>query len=108
MVIDFNSPNGPNGAGRSGQTAGAAGKREAASIDNTAGQQSAPQSTQTESNSSVNLSAQAQQLQAIEEKLRDLPEVDNERVSQIKQAIADGSYKVDSSRIADKLLSLES
>lgn len=108
MVIDFNSPNGPNGAGRSNQTTGAAGKREAGAVNNTAGQQPAPQSSQTESTSSVSLSAQAQQLQAIEEKLRDLPEVDNERVSQIKQAIADGSYQVDSSRIADKLLSLDS
>ena len=47
------------------------------------------------------------ELQAIEEKLRDLPEVDSERVSQLRQAIADGSYKPDSSRIADKLLNLE-
>lgn len=108
MVIDFNSPNGPNGAGRSGQTAGAAGKREAGSVNSTAGQPTAAQGSQSEPTSSVSLSAQAQQLKAIEESLRDLPEVDNERVSQIKQAIADGSYKIDSSRIADKLLSLES
>ena len=108
MVIDFNSPNGPNGAGRSSQAGGAAGKREASSVSESGTQAAASQAKSTESTSSVNLSAQAQQLRAIEEKLRELPEVDNERVSQIRQAIADGSYKADSSRIADKLLNLES
>lgn len=46
-------------------------------------------------------------MQAIEERLRDLPEVDSERVAQIRQAIAQGNYSVDSTRIADKLLNLE-
>ena len=107
MVIDFNSPNGPNGAGRSNQIGSTSGKREA-TLDNT---DKAPAGTAQEAaseRSSVSLSQQAQQLQAIEERLRELPEVDSERVNQIKQAIADGSYQTDSSRIADKLLSFES
>lgn len=107
MVIDFNSSNGPSGANRSNQASSTAGKREA-TLDNaekttaTAGQEASSE------RSSVSLSQQAQQLQGIEERLRELPEVDSERVNQIKQAIADGSYQVDSNRIADKLLSFES
>ncbi|MEH6564865.1 MAG: flagellar biosynthesis anti-sigma factor FlgM [Halopseudomonas sp.] len=107
MVIDFNSPNGPSGTGRSSQTSSTTGKREA-SLDNTDKSTATVEQSGTGERSSVNLSQQAQQLQAIEERLRDLPEVDSERVNQIKQAIADGSYQVDSKRIADKLLSFES
>ncbi|MGI3130078.1 flagellar biosynthesis anti-sigma factor FlgM [Halopseudomonas pachastrellae] len=107
MVIDFNSPNGANGVGRNSQANSAAAKREAGAVNDQSAQTAAQPAEQGDAPSSVNLSAQAQQLQAIEEKLRELPEVDSERVSQLRQAIADGSYKPDSGRIADKLLNLE-
>jgi negative regulator of flagellin synthesis FlgM len=35
-------------------------------------------------------------------------EVDAKKVEQLRQALANGSYKVDPSRIADRMLSLES
>jgi len=47
-------------------------------------------------------------LQTIGEKLRDQPIVNKERVAQLKQAIADGSYQVVSKRVAQKLLDFES
>ncbi|CEA06235.1 flagellar biosynthesis anti-sigma factor protein FlgM [Pseudomonas saudimassiliensis] len=104
MAIDFNT-GGANGAARSNQTSGTTGKRDLP-VERPAGEAastSAPATTHGE----VKLSSQAQQLQAIEERLRELPEVDNARVAQIKQAIADGSYQIDSTRIADKLIALE-
>ena len=104
MVIDFNSPNGANGVGRNSQASSATAKREAGAVTDRTTDTAAQQAEKNDAPSSVNLSAQAQQLQAIEE---NLPEVDSERVSQLRQAIADGSYKPDSSRIADKLLNLE-
>lgn len=105
MAIDFNTSS-AGGAARSNQSNATGGKRDVAADSPAANAQSATQTGTA--GSQVQLSSQAQQLQAIEERLRDLPEVDSARVEQIKQAIADGSYQPDSSRIADKLIALES
>ncbi|WP_373186067.1 flagellar biosynthesis anti-sigma factor FlgM [Halopseudomonas sp.] len=103
MVIDFNASNSAN---RSAQTGAAAVKRDAAAEGARPAAQGEAQNKPT-AEAQVQLSAQAQQLQAVEERLRELPVVDSERVSQIRQAISDGTYQVDSGRIADKLLALE-
>jgi len=107
MVIDFNAPNAAGNSSRTGQTGATAVKRDAGA-ESARSADKAPEQKQPAAESSVKLSEQAQQLNAIEERLRQLPEVDSERVAQIRQAVADGSYKPDSSRIADKLLALES
>jgi len=109
MVIDFNRLNSstPASTSRAGSTQG--GKNEA--IDNkSAGNTVATQSATTDSKSgeSVQLSSEAQQLQKTVESLRDQPVVDSERVAKLKQAVADGSYQVDSQRVASKILNFES
>jgi negative regulator of flagellin synthesis FlgM len=107
MVIEFNRPNSavnsPNG-GRS------------SSVQNTerpASQQPSADAVKSGSNAaasgeSVQLSPEAQRLQQATNKLTQQPAVDQERVAQIKQAIADGSYQVDNQRVASKLLAFES
>jgi len=111
MVIDFNRPNNaatPANSGRTGSTQ-SGGRAEAVNTN-----QAAPVATTTEqaetskAGESVQFRREAQQLQKVADKLRDLPTVDKERVSRLKQAIADGSYQVDSQRVAGKLLDFES
>jgi negative regulator of flagellin synthesis FlgM len=52
----------------------------------------------------VQLSALSERLQAIEAGLADVPVVDTAKVAEIKQAIAEGRFKVNADRVADRLL----
>jgi len=105
MVIDFSRLNSSSSLTGSTRTSVA---KETADAG-----KSAPLTTQAEpastvtSGESVHLSNEAQQLQKVTDKLRDQPAVDNARVAELKAAIADGSYKVDSNRVASKLLNFE-
>ncbi|MCY1208106.1 flagellar biosynthesis anti-sigma factor FlgM [compost metagenome] len=110
MAIDFNRlNNGPPAAntGRTGSTQTSKSETVASSQAATA-QNSGEQAPAAKSGESVQLSSEAQMLQKAGEKLRDLPVVDKERVEKLKQAIADGTYQVDSKRVASKLLNFES
>lgn len=55
----------------------------------------------------INLSAQAQALKALEEKLLKQPEVNEKRVAEIKAALASGEYSVDDLVVAEKLLGFD-
>ena len=99
MVIDFQRPNSasaPAGIPRSTAAQPSAPINETASV--------APSA---ESGESVRFSAEVQQLQQISDQLREQPEVDAARVERLRQSIADGSYQVDSPRLAGKLLAFE-
>lgn len=52
----------------------------------------------------VQLSPLSSQLQAIESGMADTPIVDSARVAEIKQAIADGKFRVNPDVVADHLL----
>ena len=56
------------------------------------------------SDDSVQLSSLSTHLQAIEKGFADTPVVDSARVDEIKQAIANGYFKVDANKVADRLL----
>ena len=56
----------------------------------------------------VSLTDTAAHLRRLENKLAALPVVDIPRTESIKQALADGRYVVDPTRVADKLLRFES
>jgi negative regulator of flagellin synthesis FlgM len=55
----------------------------------------------------VQITGAARQLAALEQKLRDLPAVNEERVAQLSAAIEQGTYTVRPQHIADQLMSLE-
>ncbi|HLV17123.1 MAG TPA: flagellar biosynthesis anti-sigma factor FlgM [Pseudomonas sp.] len=99
MVIDFQRPNASAPAGVT---------RSTAAQPSTPINEPAATAAPAESGESVRFSAQAQQLQQITDQLREQPEVDAARVERLRQAIADGSYQVDSQRLAGKLLAFES
>jgi negative regulator of flagellin synthesis FlgM len=105
MVIDFSRLN--NSSSLSGSTRTSAAKENADAGKSAALNTAAEQAATVKSGESVHLSNEAQQLQKVTDKLRDQPAVDNARVAELKAAIADGSYKVDSSRVASKLLNFE-
>lgn len=56
---------------------------------------------------SLSLTAGAQQMQQIEQAIAETPDVDQQRVDEIRQSLADGSYRVDSQAVASKLARME-
>lgn len=56
---------------------------------------------------SVQLSEQAHSLKRLEDNIAKAPIVNEDRVAALKAAVADGSYRVDADRLADKILSSE-
>ena len=56
----------------------------------------------------VRLSGTAQTLQSQQSKINDLPNVDMDKVEQIKAAIAAGDYKIDTQKLASNMASMDS
>ncbi len=52
----------------------------------------------------VELSAKAKEMQAAREALKQMPDTDDEKVALIKKQLKDGTYKVDSKKIASKMV----
>lgn len=55
----------------------------------------------------VSLGDGAERLRNLEAAVAVAPEVDLERIAALKQAIADGSYQIDTGKLAEKLIQLE-
>jgi negative regulator of flagellin synthesis FlgM len=56
----------------------------------------------------VTLTSAAQSLQKLSEAIAKTPVVNASKVASIKQAVSDGTYQIDSGRVADKMLQFES
>jgi negative regulator of flagellin synthesis FlgM len=63
--------------------------------------------TSNDGSQNVQITGTARQLADLEQKIRDLPAVNEERVSQLRAAIEQGTYTVRPQHIADHLMSLE-
>lgn len=75
------------------------------SSDQPSAQQETGKSSATDT---VSLSDNAVQLGKVELSVATAPVIDTQRVEQLKQAIANGSYEVDAEKVADKLMQIES
>lgn len=67
----------------------------------------APASSSAQTGDQVTLTDSARTLQKIEEAVAKAPVVDAAKVASVKQAVRGGTYKIDSRRVADKLLQFE-
>ncbi len=56
----------------------------------------------------ISITPAASQLQKLEGKLQKLPEVDQDKVKNIRSAIESSNYQVDTDRLAQKMLDFES
>jgi negative regulator of flagellin synthesis FlgM len=61
----------------------------------------------TTTGNGVQITDSARQLAALEQAIRAFPDVDQAKIDQIRNAIANGTYQVSPERIADKLMQLE-
>ena len=101
MSIEINGVNNP----RSPATDPAQGspQAEAAGV-------AAPQpadATSARSGDTVALTDAAQQLARLESQIREQPVVDTQRVQQVREALDEGTYRVDARGVAEKLLQFE-
>lgn len=64
----------------------------------------ASETTASTQGDAVVLSARVRELRRVVDVIRNLPEVREQRVEQIRQHIADGSYNVSAESLADRLL----
>src|SRR5262245_10698496 len=85
---------GPVGAGRAVERA-----RDAAT--------GAKQEEHGAGSSGVHITGTARQLADLEQVVKDMPAVDEARVAAVRQALEQGTYKVQPERIADQLLHIE-
>ena len=76
------------------------------STPSTSGEQAKAQSPAARGES-VSLSSQAKNLKQLEQKLGDYPEMDDDRIAQIRSALESGTYKIDAEKLAQKMLEMD-
>ncbi|WP_076410873.1 flagellar biosynthesis anti-sigma factor FlgM [Shewanella sp. UCD-KL12] len=72
----------------------------------TTSESASPLSTPPKSDS-VSLTSQAQQLQSTQAKMTDIPEINEQKVQEIKLAISEGRYKIDPEKLATNIAQFE-
>lgn len=96
MVIDSNNSIKPGTSGNSAsRTTGPSARQAEAKTgaDNA-----------TQAREEVVLSKEAQSMGRLEDKINSLPEVNSERVAEIRQAISEGRFQINAQRIAENML----
>jgi negative regulator of flagellin synthesis FlgM len=101
MVRDINGANGP----LPGVTTNKNAKGNEAIEQQSKATQPAPAAKPAEpARDVVEISSQAKVMKSLEAKLKELPDVDLNRVEELKSAISEGRYNIDAQSIADRML----
>ena len=66
-----------------------------------------PSTAESVSRDTVTFTSNVDAMQKLEEKLASIPDIDDSHVANIKASIAEGSYRIDTDKIVNSLLSLE-
>lgn len=98
-----NSTTAPDGRSTVRSSSGQTSATGAGASNRASGQSGTPQT----SVDAVSISTQAVDLQALEASIRQMPEVDATRVTELREQINAGQYQVDGRRVADKILAFE-
>lgn len=85
----------------------AAGKTKQTPVNADAGKDSESSATQSTSQDHVSLSLTGQAIAKLEAKVDASSEVDSQKVADVKATLNSGSYQIDTSAIADKILGQE-
>ncbi|NHN39467.1 flagellar biosynthesis anti-sigma factor FlgM [Pseudomaricurvus alcaniphilus] len=97
MVIDSNSNiHSSSGSPRN--------RVDARGTDTKSSSQPESSGSQASSKPDVSLSTQARLLHKLESQISSSPDVNSDRVADIKRAIAEGSYQINPERIAERML----
>jgi negative regulator of flagellin synthesis FlgM len=76
--------------------------------DKSQGEGSAASASTSQTGDHVTLTDSARSLQRIEQAVAQAPVVNTAKVAAVKQAVSDGTYKIDAGRVAGKILQFES
>ncbi len=76
--------------------------------DKTQGDAAAAPASTAQTGDQVTLTASARSLQKLSDAIAQTPVVNSAKVSSIKQALANGTYQIDSASVADKMIQFES
>ncbi|PID42352.1 MAG: flagellar biosynthesis anti-sigma factor FlgM [Gammaproteobacteria bacterium] len=106
MIIDFNGIDPNSGSSQKSKQASQATESKI----HTTAESKAKGTVATGSNAgdSVSFSAKAQSFQQLENSIKDMPDINNDKVSEIKAAIDNGSYSVDEKKLAQNMLDFDS
>lgn len=105
MAIDITGPaSTPNNSGRGNRV----NNEQQNTTGTTGGAGSAQPSVNQGIADTVKISDAAQAIQSAVNELKSEPEVNSDRVAELKAAIDSGEYKVDADRVADRMLAFES
>ncbi|PSF05615.1 flagellar biosynthesis anti-sigma factor FlgM [Marinobacter fuscus] len=103
MSVDFNGI----GQGQVNTTRTTADKASSSQADKPAVSDQAKAQSSSARGENVNLSKEARNLKQLEQKLGDFPEMDDDRIEQIRTALENGTYKVDAQKLAQKMLEMD-